>query len=166
MKRLVLISIIWALLMTMSYAEDKIIYGYVERATLLRHGLTLPAKMDTGAKSASLYARSIKKIKIKGKNYLEFTVPMDKAAYVFQEPLIGYVKIKARAGEQQIGMNGDVYRRPVVKMAVKVGDRVHKIKINLADRGNFKYPLLLGRDSIIKFNGIIDPRKRYTLNGF
>jgi len=37
------------------------------------------------------------------------------------------------------------------------------IKVNLTNRKRFIYPLLLGRDAIIAFNGAVDPALTFTL---
>lgn len=144
-------------------AAPKQIYGYIERVHLVDSPstLSLAAKMDTGAKSASIYATNIKKIKVNGKRYLRFHVPVNDKEILFEQPLLGYARIKTRAGEQHVGLVANAYRRPVVKMAVKLGNETREIRVNLADRGNFNYSLLMGREAIIKFNGVIDPSKKY-----
>lgn len=43
-------------------ADEKKIYGYVEKATLIDKNMTLSAKLDTGAKSASLSAIDIHEV--------------------------------------------------------------------------------------------------------
>ena len=48
-------------------------------------------------------------------------------------------------------------------MRVKLGSEERVIRVNLTNRKRFIYPLLLGREAIIAFNGIIDPSLKYTL---
>lgn len=57
-----LMSLLTGSLMANSEAQ---IYGYVEKATLIDQNLTLSAKLDTGAKSASLHAVNITEIEKK-----------------------------------------------------------------------------------------------------
>jgi len=148
----------------LAYAEQpKLTYGYIEKVSIMPQGIQLPAKLDTGAKSASLYAINIKKVKQKGKTYLQFTVPTEQGNVSFKEPLVGHVKIKMRSGEKHSGLRSGVFKRPVVKMTIKLGERVETIRVNLADRTNFDYPLLLGRDAIVKFSGVIDPSRTYSI---
>lgn len=142
--------------------EQKIIYGYVEKATLVDKNLTLSAKLDTGAKSASLSAIDIEEISIDGKPYLRFTVPSKQGLVQFTAEYIGKVKIKVRSGESLQTPLRPI-RRPVVLMRLKIGDLERVIPINLTNRKRFIYPLLLGRDAINAFSGLIDPSTAFTL---
>lgn len=144
--------------------HEKIIYGYVERVTLLGKNLSLPAKLDTGAKSASLNALDIQEIDVHGVPYLRFTVPAKTGNVVFECEYIGKVRIKARSGEVTPGHSKTAtLRRPIVLMHLQLGDKARAIQVNLTDRKQFIYPLLLGRDAIKDFDGIIDPALSFTL---
>lgn len=139
------------------------IYGYVEKATLIDQNLTLSAKLDTGAKSASLHAVNIIEIDKKGIPYLRFTVPTKTGDFTFEGEYIGKVKIKVRASEGNPGLLRTApIKRPVVLLNVKLGDKVRAIKVNLTNRKRFLYPLLLGRDAIIDFNGAVNPALTFT----
>lgn len=154
-------SCLWLIAMASS---EKNILGYIEHVTLTEKDLTLPAKLDTGAKSASLNADKITEVKIDGKSYLNFIVPSKAGDVHFQAEYVGDVNIKARSGEK-IHPLVKTINRPVVLMRVKLGDKEHTIRVNLANRKRFIYPLLLGREAIIAFNGIVDPSLKYTLKG-
>ncbi len=54
-------------------------------------------------------------------------------------------------------------RRPVVMIPMKLGDKTAHVRVNLANRKNFIYPLLLGREAIIQFSGIIDPALKFNI---
>jgi hypothetical protein len=139
-------------------------YGYVEKVTLIDKNLILSAKLDTGAKSASLHATNISEVDVKGVPYLRFTVPTKNGDYAFECEYIGKVKIKVRNGETKSGiLKSTPMRRPVVLLNVKLGDKVRAIKINLTNRKRFLYPLLLGRDAIIDFNGAVNPALTFTV---
>ena len=143
---------------------DKTIYGYVEKVTLLDKNLMLRAKLDTGAKSASLNAVDISEIEVKGIPFLQFSVPTKEGLVVFQSEYIGRVKIKPRVGEPHHESQKHVpIRRPVVLMNIKLGDKVRAVLVNLTNRKRFNYPLLLGRDAINDFNGVIDPSQAFTI---
>lgn len=136
-------------------SEEKIVYGYVEKATLVDKNLTVSAKMDTGAKSSSLSAINIEGIEQDGKQYLKFTVPSKAGNVEFVAPYLGKVKIKARVGENN--SIPEPISRPVVLIKIRVGAEEHEIVVNLTNRKRFNYPLLLGRDAIIAFSGLVDP---------
>jgi len=145
-------------------ATEKTIYGYIEKAVLIDHDLPISAKLDTGAKSASLNARLIREIEKKGKPYLRFIVPSRLGDKEFTCEYIGEVNIKIRAGESRIApVSRKAIRRPVVRMAIQLGDQIKMIRVNLTNRKRFIYPLLLGREALIAFNGIVDPALKYTL---
>ncbi len=85
MRLLVLLFLSWSLLAGNAMANnEKSIFGYIEKATLIDKDLTLSAKLDTGAKSASLNATHITEINIDGKPYLTFIVPSKEGDIPFQ----------------------------------------------------------------------------------
>jgi hypothetical protein len=143
--------------------NEKIIYGFIEKATLVEKDVTLSAKLDTGAKSASLNATHITQIEIDGKPYLRFIVPSKEGDIPFQCEYIGEVSIKVRAGESPANhLLKKSIQRPLVLMRIRLGMREEVIRVNLANRKRFIYPLLLGREAIVAFHGIIDPSLKYT----
>lgn len=154
------LSCLW---LTVMANPEKNIYGYIEHVTLLDKDLVLPAKLDTGAKSASLNAEKIHEVKINGKTYLNFIVPSKVGDIHFQAEYIGNVNIKSRTGEKLNPLAKKTINRPVVLMNVKLGSKQRLIRVNLTNRKRFIYPLLLGREAIIDFNGIVDPTLKYTI---
>lgn len=156
----------WSLFVGYAMASnEKIIYGFIEKATLVSKDLTLPAKLDTGAKSASLNATHITEIEMDGKPYLSFTVPSKEGDIQFKCEYVGDVNIKIRYGETQANpLLRKSIQRPVVLMRIKLGDKERMIRVNLTNRKRFIYPLLLGREAIIAFDGLIDPSLKYTSN--
>lgn len=159
----------WSFLIGHSMASNMInnekkIFGYIEKATLVDKNLTLSAKLDTGAKSASLNATQITEIKIDGKPYLSFIVPSKEGDISFKCAYVGEVSIKVRSAERHGNPLLRKYtKRPVVLMPIRIANEQHMIRVNLTNRKRFLYPLLLGREAIIAFNGIIDPTLKYTI---
>ena len=51
----------------------------------------------------------------------------------------------------------------MVLMNVQIGEKKRKIPVNLANRKRFIYPLLLGRDAIIDFDGLVDSNLKFTV---
>ena len=144
--------------------HEKITYGYIEKATLVEKDLTLSAKLDTGAKSASLNATHITEIEVEGKPYLTFIVPSKEGDIPFKCEYVGRVKIKSRVGETHpSSLLRHSIKRPVVLMRIKLGNQERVIRVNLTNRKRFIYPLLLGREAIIAFNGAVDPSLIFTL---
>lgn len=165
MRIFTLFFLSWSLLAGNAMADnEKTTYGYIEKATLVDKDLTLSAKLDTGAKSASLNASKINEITKDGKPYLSFIVPSKQGDIPFQCEYIGKVQIKVRAGEAQIdSLVRRSIKRPVVLMKIELNNKERMIRVNLTNRKRFIYPLLLGREAIIAFDGVVDPSLKYTL---
>lgn len=143
-------------------ADEKKIYGYVEKATLVDKDMTLSAKLDTGAKSASLSAIDIHEVEKDGKPYLRFKVPGKEGEVEFTCEYLGKVRIKVRSGEN-LATQVEPIKRPVVMIRIKIGEKIRAIPVNLTNRKRFNYPLLLGRDAIIAFNGLVDPSHAFIM---
>ena len=164
MRNFTLVFIFWSLLAGQAMANhSKTIYGYIEKATLIQKDLTLSAKLDTGAKTASLNAIKIHEIRKHGKPYLSFIVPSKEGDIAFECEYVGKVQIKMRNGEHQINalLRKNV-KRPVVLMPIRLHNSEKIIRVNLTNRSRFIYPLLLGREAIIAFDGVIDPSQKFT----
>lgn len=137
-------------------------YGYIEKATLIDNDLTVSAKLDTGAKSASLNATHIKEVTKNDKHYLTFIVPSRQGDKFFECEYIGKVNIKNRAEENHSTLLRKSVRRPVVLMNIRLGNKTRTIRVNLTNRKHFIYPMLLGREAILAFDGVVDPNLKYT----
>jgi len=158
-----ILGLLWALCLGQTFAHKKLVYGFLEEATLLEQHLTLSAKLDTGAKSASLYAKRIHPVEIDGKPYLQFVVPTKAGEVPFRCAYVGDVNIKARSGEiAGTRLKNPFIKRPVVSMPVQLGDEIRTIRVNLANRRRFAYPLLLGREALVAFDALVDSRQKFT----
>ena len=165
MRFFVIVFFLWSMLAgaTMATSNQKLIFGYIEKATLVDKDLTLSAKLDTGAKSASLNANNIVEIEVDGKPYLSFIVPSKQGDINFKCEYIGEVKIKSRAGENIANpLLKKAIKRPVVLMNIRLAGKERVVRVNLTNRKRFIYPLLLGREAIIAFDGIVDPSNKYN----
>jgi hypothetical protein len=143
-----------------SCAQAKTIYGWIEPVIIRQGPLSLKAKLDTGAKGASLNAINILIKKRKGREWVTFDVPLaDGGQVTLTRPLVGYVYIKRRQTSENKRAPAAL-RRPEVTLDLCLGGQQQQIKVNLADRRRFNYPLLLGRTTINKFAGLVDPGQR------
>ena len=144
--------------------SEKKIYGYVEKATLMDRDLTLSAKLDTGAKSSSLSAVNVHEIEKDGKTYVQYTVPSKAGNVEFTSEYVGRVKIKPRVGEIPLqGAKATPIKRPVVLLRISLDNKERLIAVNLTNRKRFNYPLLLGREAIKAFGGVVDPDAVFTI---
>lgn len=135
-------------------AEDKQIMGWVERVEIFGSGLSMKAKLDTGAKTSSLDATEIEVYREDGKRRVRFVVTDNdgQESLTLERPLERYVSIIRHSDEHQ--------RRPVVRLEICLGSHRHDIEFSLIDRSNFIYPMLLGR-SALQGHAVIDPDETY-----
>ena len=144
--------------------QEKKVYGYIEKVTLVDKGLVLSAKLDTGAKSASLSAVNIYKFEKDNKTFIRFIVPSRSGDIEFVSEYVGRIKIKMRAVEKKlVGKNQTAIKRPVVLLRIMLDGKECTLPVNLTNRKRFNYPLLLGRDAIKAFDGIVDPSAAFTI---
>ncbi|MCF5724769.1 RimK/LysX family protein, partial [Pseudomonas syringae] len=73
--------LLFCLLLTpgLGVAAEKTVYGLNEYAQLAGINLEVAAKLDTGAKTASLSARDIKRFKRNGESWVRFYLAIDTA---------------------------------------------------------------------------------------
>ena len=145
-------------------AEEKMVFGVVEKVLFLPENVKVSAKLDTGAKTSSLGVTDMKIVTEDHHKWVYFSVNIKKIGKVhFKRRLEGYSKIKIRQSEQDAGVTIKGYfARPVVLMEIRLGDRQSLVSVNLANRQNFIYTFLIGRDAITQLGGIIDPTQHYT----
>lgn len=134
-------------------------YGWVEKVYLLPYQTKFNAKLDTGAKNSSLYAKDITYFERDGERWVKFTVPLKNKSLTFDRPLYDHSKIKVRSTTHKI--IGTTYiKRPEVLMTICIGDQQAQIVVNLANRKRFLYPMLIGRETLIQLNAVVDSNKK------
>ena len=151
------------LLPGLSLAADKTVYGLNEYAKLSDLDLQVAAKLDTGAKTASLSARDIKRFKRDGETWVRFFLAIDDAhSHPIERPLARISKIKRRAGDYNAEEEKTYTARPVIELELCMGTTLRNIEVNLTDRSAFQYPLLIGSEALKRFGAVIDPSVKYA----
>lgn len=117
--------------------KEKIQLGAVENVVLLPWGVTLPARIDTGAATSSLDARNIT---IKGQT-VEFNLPEQYGGQHIRLPIVKWMTVKSAETKE---------KRPVVAVDLCIGPKRIHTQVNLNDRSNVKYPLLIGRNVLMR----------------
>lgn len=132
------------------------VYGWVEFVELHLdgHPLKLKAKLDTGARSSSLDATDVEPFERDGQRWVRFRVSLPglQKSALMEQPVARYVRIKRHRGPYD--------RRPVIRLPLCLGDELRTIDVNLADRGRFIYPLLLGRKALARL-AVVDPARTF-----
>lgn len=145
----------------------KMIVGLHEKVHIQELGLSLPAKLDTGAESASLSADNIRIVSRQGGEVVTFDLALNeqtrKELAIDNEqlrhlelPLVDHVRIKRRA-ENLLDDGKSYTRRPRVMLTLCVGNRPANVEVNLTDRRDFSYPLLVGSEALRSLGAVVDP---------
>jgi hypothetical protein len=132
-------------------AKERIIAGWLEKVVLSPWQIKLKAKLDTGAKTSSIHAENIQRFERDGKPWVHFDLPkgLEKNAiqHTIEVPLLREVQIKQHQLPSAI--------RSVVELGFCINGNFYTTQFTLADRGNFNYPVLLGR-RFLKHHVLID----------
>lgn len=164
--RLKMLTLCSALLMTcgVATANQPNVYGLSEKALLPELDLEVPAKLDTGAVTASLSAQNIKLFKRDGEDWVRFELAVEgeQEGKELELPVVRISQIKRRAADIPEGETKDYTSRPVIEMAVCMGGVKEKIEVNLTDRTSFSYPLLIGSTALQQFDAMVDPSLEYS----
>ena len=143
----VLLLLCLTLLPALGQAAGKTVYGLNEYARLGDLDLEVAAKLDTGAKTASLSARDIKRFKRNGESWVRFYLAIDAAhSHPIERPLARVSKIKRRAGDYDAESGKAYTARPVIELEICMGQAMRTIEVNLTDRSAFQFPLLIGSE--------------------
>ena len=137
-----------------AWSQDKQVFGYLEKVMVSQAGVTLQAKLDTGADTSSLHAENIKRFRRAGERFVRFQVRDEEGELITLERHLARI---ARIRRH----DGDYQRRPVVEMSVCIGAVKRRVEINLIDRSGLDFPFLLGR-SAMEGAVVIDPERTFT----
>ena len=138
-------------------ASEKTVYGWVEKAQLVPWGVTLKAKLDTGALTSSLHATDIEKFEKDDETWVRFTTRVEDqrtdemVEKKFKRPMYRELEVTGAGGSDE---------RPVVLLDVCMNDTIYEEQFSLRDRSDMIYPLLLGRRTISHL-GLIDVSKSF-----
>lgn len=136
-------------------AASKPVIGWIEHVKIMETGLQVKAKIDTGADSSSVNAKLIEEYTRNGKNWLRFQIYNNGGEkIILDKKIVRYMRLKRRKASS--------IRRPVVTLNLCVGQISREIEINLSDRSNFKYVMLIGRD-FLRDTYLVDSSKTLTI---
>ena len=115
----------------------------------------MKGKVDTGADISSLHAT-------------EYTILNNNITFVCPELSHNKITIPLTTQQQVKSSDGGMEYRPVVTLNVKVnGKLLTNVEFNLNDRGNMEFPILIGKNLLIRGGFKIDPKldEHETLQG-
>lgn len=108
------------------------------------------AKIDTGAYTSSIHCKHIEQIQKDGKDILQFKLLDDT---IHNVEVFTRKHIKNSFGEKE--------ERYVIKTLIRIGKKRIRTTVSLSDRGNMRYPVLIGR-RLLKAKFIVDVNLIYT----
>jgi hypothetical protein len=116
--------------------NERIEIGTEENVVLLPWGVTLPARIDTGAAVSSLDARNLV---IKGET-AEFSLSEKYGGRRIRLPIVRWMTVRSAETKED---------RPVVMVELCIGSKRILTQANLNDRSRVKHPLLIGRNTLL-----------------
>ena len=123
--------------------SSKPIIGIIERVSIGRRAIDVPAKIDTGADSSSIWATNIR---IDKTGVLKFSLFGEGSPYyngkIYKRTDYTASVVRSSNGETQIR-----YR---TAFTVSIAGRKVKAQFNLSDRSRNNYKILIGRRTISK----------------
>ncbi len=124
-----------------SEPPNKLVVGRLERIWVEDLQLALPARIDTGAETASLDARNIRSFERDGDPWVRFEIPHPRGEEPLQleRPLVREaLVIQASSDEPE--------RRPVIELGIQLGPVRQLAEFTLSDRSHLDFQMLVGRN--------------------
>lgn len=120
-------------------SDNKMVVGEVERVWLEPPGLSVTARIDTGASSSSLHAENVTEFERDGEDWVRFDVTNGDQTVSVERRVKRHVRVYQQADK-------DGTRRPVVDMRTHLGDVQETFEFTLADRSHLEHGMILGRN--------------------
>ncbi|MEM7580139.1 MAG: RimK/LysX family protein [Cyanobacteria bacterium P01_A01_bin.80] len=127
--------------------------GWIENGKISGIDKDIKFKLDTGAKTTSINAEILEKPDNESESggMIKFRYTnKNRVAQIFERPVERWVRIKGEG------------RRPVVKMKFCVAGRLIEEEANLADRDDYNYSVLIGRNMLEKGKLAVNSAESYT----
>jgi hypothetical protein len=131
------------------------VIGELEHVNIMPEDLRLKARIDTGAQTSSIGVSSVRSFERDGKKWLHFSVegPDGKKLMDFEKPVLRTAKIKRHGAE--------AIERPVVKLKIMLGNKEMEREFTLADRAQYKFPVLIGRN-VLAGKYLVDVNRKFS----
>ena len=133
----------------------KEVVGWVEYACIKEIGVAMAAKLDSGADHSSLNVGEAFEFQRDGSRSIRFAVVDGNGQKrILEAHIMRTARIKRHTSIPD--------HRPVILLDICLGKTCRKAEVNLVDRSNYTYPLLLGR-SFLTDHFLIDPSRKFIL---
>jgi len=137
-----------------AHAEN-VVAGWIEKVSISDSHFEVHAKLDTGADSSSLNAIDYKITAQGSDQYISFDLTNKEGKTIhLKNKIVRWTSIKNKFGI--------VKERPVIQIPVCLGKVTRVVEVNLVDRSNYNYQMLIGRSFLIGSpNILIDSSNEY-----
>ena len=102
----------------------------------------IKAKVDTGARTSALHATQIKEYDNNGNKLVSFRLHQSNKHIDISTQLIRYLKITSSFGDSEV--------RPLIRLKIRLGERSWFTEVTLTKRTRMTYPMLIGRNTLMK----------------
>ena len=127
---------------------------YIDFPELGLFGIT--AKVDTGAYTTALHCHDIRE-----ENGVLYFKVLDPSHPDYNEKEQKFTSYSQKEIKNSFG---EIEKRYIIKTIIRMGKKRIKSVISLTDRGNMRYPVLIGR-KLLKNKFIVDVGLVFTLSG-
>ncbi len=138
-------------------AGEKRIIGWLEKVRLPEYGFVLKAKIDTGAKNSSIHAFDIEYLQTEGKpsgSRIRFKSADHQGRYrSIEADVLRQARVKTSSVETET--------RPEIEMEICLAGIRKRIRVNLTDRAEMNYRMILGRTAL-EGDFVVDVSQKYT----
>lgn len=121
-------------------------------------GAVVRAKIDTGARTASLHAFGLETFERDGIELARFAIHPDHKtpgpAVIVESPVVGWKKVRNPGGRTE--------DRPIIKTRLAIGRYRLTTELNLTRRDSMGLPMLLGRQTVRR-RFLVDPGRSYLI---
>lgn len=121
-------------------------------------GAVVRAKIDTGARTASLHAFGLELFERNGEEYARFAIHPDHRspgpAVIVETPVLGHRAVRNPGGRSE--------ERPLIRTKVVIGRYRFTTELNLTRRDMMGMPMLLGRQTLRR-RFVVDPGRSFLI---
>ncbi len=133
---------------------EKMTVGTVERVRITPPGITMTARIDSGADSSSLSAVNMVFLERDGEDWVRFDLIVGDETHTLERRVLRFVRVFQQSDPAGV-------RRPVVRFRIQFGDILGLFEFNLSDRRHLEHPAILGRNFLVDLV-VVDVAKKFT----
>ncbi|RRJ84058.1 ATP-dependent zinc protease [Aestuariirhabdus litorea] len=135
--------------------HQKLVIGEVEQVRVTPGNFVTDARIDTGATTTSIHAWDTVEFERDGQRWVKFKTLAAEGdgSQILERPITRIASIKRHGAE-------DV-KRYAVRMRVTIGNISERIEVTLADRSEFDYKVLVGRNLLTDLF-VVDVSKKHA----